>query len=204
MYSSISKSLKGSGKSKEIAITNAISKITTNDAEFGKFIATGKTKIIQYYESKCEDLIKKSDSFVKMQKYEDALGLLMSIPEEVSSCHNLIQEKSINAYKAYQTQTCAILLQIAKTTLAGNDYAGTLNILADIDPSASCFNEAQSIAKKVEDKVTALEKREWDFQMKQYSDGVELEKQRISAIKDIAVAYYKSQPKTINYNYIVK
>jgi len=40
--------------------------------------------------------------------------------------------------------------------------------------------------------------------MKQYNDAVSLEKQRIEAIKEIAVSYYKSQPTSVNYNYIVK
>ncbi|MBU0614255.1 hypothetical protein KJ766_03170, partial [Patescibacteria group bacterium] len=33
---------------------------------------------------------------------------------------------------------------------------------------------------------------------------VSLEKHRIEAVKEIAVSYYKSQPTTVNYNYIVK
>lgn len=204
MFSTISKSLKGSGNSKELAITNAISKIPSNDPEFKTFIETGKTKIIKYYETKCEDIMKKSDGFVKMQKFEDAIGLLMNVPEEVSSCYNQIQDKSIIAYKAYQAQKCSELIQKAKTTLASNDFVGSLNILADIDPSATCFKEAQTIAKTAEAKVTAEEKKQWDFQMKQYNDEVSLEKQRINAIKEIAVSYYKSQPTTVSYNYIVR
>jgi len=204
MFSTISKPLKGSGNNKELAITNAIFKIPSNDPEFKTFIETGKTKIIKYYETKCEDIIKKSDGFVKMQKFEEALGLLMSVPEEVASCYNQIQDKSIIAYKEYQTQKCSELIQKAKTTLASNDFVGALNILADIDPSATCFKEAQTIAKTAETKVTAEEKKQWDFQMKQYNDEVSLEKQRVNAIKDIAVAYYKSQPTTVSYNYIVR
>lgn len=40
--------------------------------------------------------------------------------------------------------------------------------------------------------------------MKQYNDEISLEKQRINAIKDIAVSYYKSQPTTVSYNYIAR
>ena len=204
LYATFSKPLKGSGKNKELAITNAISKISPNDPGFGEFIEKGKAKIIKYYEAKCEDIIKKSDSFVKMKKFEDALGLLMSVPEEVSSCYNQIQDKSISAYKAYQTQKCSEQIQKAKTTLASNDFLGALNILAEIDPSAICFNEAQTIAKSAENKVSALEKKHWDFQMQQYKDEISLEKKRINAIKDIAISYYKSKPTKINYTVIVR
>jgi len=204
LFSTISRPLKGSGRTKVLAITNAISKIPTSDPEFKTFIATGKFKIIQYYETKCLDIIKISDSYVKMQQYEQALGLLMSVPEEVSSCYNQIQDKAIEAYKAYQTQRCSELIQKAKTTLASNNYLGALNILSQIDPSATCFNEAQSLAQNAEGKVNAEEKKQWDFQMKKYNDAVSLEKQRIEAIKEIAISYYKSQPTSVNYNYIVR
>lgn len=204
LFSSVSKPLKGTGSSKKLAITNAISNIPTNDSDFKVFIETGKNKIIQYYEATCSDIVLKSESFVKMQQYEQALGLLMSVPEEVSSCYNQVQDKAIEAYKAYQSQRCSELIQKAKTMLAANNYVGTLNILAEIDPSTSCYSEAQTIGNNTAIKVDAEEKKQWDFKMKQYNDGVALERQRVDAIKEIAVAYYKSQPTTVNYNYIIR
>lgn len=203
LFSTISKQLKGSGKTKSIAITNAISKIPTNDNDYKAFIATGKSKIITYYESKCGDIIAKSESLVKMQDFEQALGLLMTVPEEVS-CYNKVQEKSIEAYKAYQNQKCVVQLQDAKTQLAANNYNDALNILSQIDPSTPCFKESQTLVEKAATKVDQEEKKQWDLKMKVYNDNVALEKQRITAIKDIAVAYYKSKPTTVSYNYIVR
>jgi hypothetical protein len=204
IFSTISKSLKGSGSSKQLAITNAISKITTSDSDYKIFIETGKNKIIQYYTDKCQDIIKKAEYYNKMQQYEQAFGLLMTVPEEISSCYSLVQDKVIEIYKNYQTQKCTEQIQQAKTSIATNDYHTALNILEDVDPSASCFNESQSLEKSIETKIAAEEKKQWDFKMKQHDDAVSLEKQRIDAVKDIAVSYYKSQPTTVNYNYIVR
>jgi tetratricopeptide (TPR) repeat protein len=208
LFSSISKSLKGSGSSKVLAISNAISKIMSGDQEYKTFIFVGKSKIIQYYESKCTDIRITADSYIKMQQYEKAMGLLMSVPEEISSnesnCYIEIQEKAIEAYKAFQTQSCSVLIQKAITALAANDYAGALNILSDIDPSTSCFNEALKIAEVAEKKVNEEEKQQWDFQMKQYNDAKRLEEQRIQTIKEIAASYYKSQPTSVTYNYVVR
>ena len=47
LFSTISKIIKGSGSSKELAITNAITKINTNDADYKSFIDKSKTKIRQ-------------------------------------------------------------------------------------------------------------------------------------------------------------
>lgn len=203
VFSTINKSLKGSGTTKTMAITNAISKIPTNDKEFKDFIETGKNKIIAYYESKCNDIISKSDSFVKIQEYEQALGLLMTVPEEVG-CYNKVQEKSIEAYKAYQKQKCIVQLQEAKTQMAANNYNTALNILSQIDPSTTCFKESQTLMNSAAAKVDAEEKKQWDLKMKIYDNNVALEKQRINAVKDIAVAYYKSRPTTVSYTYLIR
>jgi hypothetical protein len=203
LFSTISKQLKGSGKNKSIAITNAISKIPTNDNDFKAFIEIGKSKIIAYYESKCGDIIAKSENLVKMQDFEQALGLLMTVPEEVN-CYNKVQEKSIEVYKAYQNQKCIVQLQDAKTQLAANNYNDALNILSQIDPSTPCFKESQKLVENAAAKVDQEEKKQWEFQMKIYNDNVSLQKQRINAIKDIAVAYYKTKPTTVNYTYLVR
>ena len=49
LFSTISKSLKGSGSNEDLAITNAIAKFNTNDPDFKSFIERGKLKIIAYY-----------------------------------------------------------------------------------------------------------------------------------------------------------
>lgn len=201
LFSTISKTIKGSASSKELAISNAISKIGTNDSDYNTFIEKSKTKIIQYYETKCSDIIKKSDGLVKTQQFEEALGLLMSVPDAVS-CHSQVQAKAIEAYNGFQKKNCSKQMQLAKNTMATNNYASTLNILSEIDPASPCFDESQTLSKSVENKVNIEQKKQWDFQIKQYNDAVALEKQRINAIKDIVVSYYQNRSSTVNYEYL--
>lgn len=203
IFSTINKALKGNGKSKNIAITSAISQININDPDYNSFIENGKKKIIQYYESTCQDIINNADGLAKRQDYEQAIGLLLSIPKEVS-CYKKATDKSIEVYKAYQNQKCLVQLQNAKTELAGNNYSSALNILSQIDPSTNCNKEAQALIQKTEPKVDAAEREALKIQMKIYDDAVQLEKQRIQAVKDIAVAYYNRTQPTYNYLYIIK
>ncbi len=203
VFSSVSKTLKGSGSSKKAALTNAISKIATNDEEIYIFINNGKQKILAYYESKCDDIISKSESLVKMQDYAQALSLIMAVPEEVE-CFKNIQQKSVEIYKAYQNQRCNVQLQSARTHLASSDFNGALRILSEIDPSTVCFNESQSLINIASSKVNDKEKKEWELKMKVYDDNVSLEKHRIDAIKDIASTYYRTKPTTVSYTYLIR
>ncbi len=201
-FSTISKDFAASGRGKAEAITNAISKLNTNDQDFQTFIQTAKSKIIGYYESTCQDLLNKSEALTKMGDYPQAIGMMMSVPEEVS-CYSKALDKAVKAYVAYKNANCSKKVLEAKTMLAQNDYSGAMSTLSEIDPSASCYKEVDPLIKKAEAKITAEERKQWQFQMQVYKDAVALEKQRVNAVKDIAVAYYNSQPKTVNYNTLI-
>jgi hypothetical protein len=204
IFSSVSKQLKGNGKDKKSAISSALQKISTNDPDYKKFIENGKQKIINYYQSNCNDIIKKSESLMKMQKYEEAIGVLMAIPEVITECYQKSSIKAAEVYKAYQNHNCASQIQLAKTNIANKNYTQALKTLAQIDPNSNCYKEAGSLVKSIESKISEEDKKQWDFMVTQYKDAVSLEKQRIDAVKEIATSYYKSQTKTINYNYIIR
>lgn len=204
VFASVAKTLKGTGTSKPQALSNAISKLSASDPEFSKFISEGKNKIIDYYEKNCESLIKKAETFASQKQYDQALGLLMTVPEEISGCYDMVQEKAIEAFKRYQNQICSELIQQAKAKIAANANSEALDILAKIDPSADCIRESQALVSKIESKISEQEKKEWDAQMMKYKNEVELEKLRINAVKEIAVSYYRNQPKTVNYLYITR
>lgn len=202
IFSSISIPIKGYGKDKKNAISDAITKLSVSNKAAKEFIEIGKQKIIDYYNLKCQDIIEKSESLVKMQDYQGAIGLLMTVPEEVA-CYGQIQQKTIVAYKAYQNQKCITQLQEAKTTLAKNYYKEALDILSQIDPSTRCYKEVETLIKNAEDKVDAQARNEFAVKMKMYNDGISLEKQRIQAAKEIAVEYYRNQPKPDTNNYLL-
>ena len=76
-------------------------------------------------------------------------------------------------------------------------------LLSVIDPNSSCFADAKSLSDQIAKPVLELDKREWDFEMKQYNDQISLEKATIQAARDIGVAYGENQPQTVTYNYDV-
>ena len=204
IFSSFSKSLKGSGNSKSTAITNAIFSIPTNDPNVNKFIADAKVKIIDYYVQNCQNILSKADNLTKINDYTQALSLLISIPQEATECYSLSQAKTVAVYKLYQNSECEKNLQKARADMAAANYYQSLQDLLRIDPEAKCFNEAKNLIDANAAKVTIEQKKQFDLQMKQMNDSNELEKLRIGAIKDIATAYYNSQPKSVEYINIIK
>jgi hypothetical protein len=192
IFASLSKELKGTGKTTDLAINNAINSLSANDSSISNFIEKSKSKINQYYEQNCSSIINKANSLEKAGQYEEALAIIMSVPESVS-CYNLAQNKALETYKNYQKKNCNIIIKQAQASIAEKKYSFALESLTQIDSTSPCEAESNALIKSVENKISAEEKKELDILMKLHNDAVSLEKTRINAIKDIAAAYYKSK-----------
>lgn len=203
IFSTYTMTLEGSGRNKSDAITNIIGDIPTRNDKLKNFINEGKNEIINYYEKNCEKIENQALTAAKMKNFEQAFNIIMSVPSEVS-CNKELQKTAIEIYKDYQNHICKTNMMKANTKISSQDYDYALSILANIDPASNCFSEAKRKITEIEGKVSEEKKREWEFKMKQYDDAVSLEKERINAIKEIAVAYYSQEPPNHNYLYIIK
>jgi len=171
LFSSVVRDLKGSGKTKELAITNAISQIPISDKGLLDFIAEGKNKIIGYYEANCNDIIKKAESYNQSKKYEDAIATILQIPEEITSCYDQVLDKVSKYYTDYQKQICSNLILASEAKLATKDYVGALDHLCDMDPKANCYSEAVKIIKRIENQIADAERRAWELRVQKYNDA---------------------------------
>jgi hypothetical protein len=202
VFSSHTLQIEASGNDRNEALLDAISQIPLNNENMKKFMSESKQKIIAYYEKECPNISKQAETAANMSDYAKAFGILMSVPEEVS-CFSQLSQLSVKIYKAYQNKICNENTLKGKAEIAAGNYDEALNILSNVDPSSSCYGDAKAQIASIESKVSAERKKEWDFKLKQYSDEVALQKQRINAVKEIAVAYYQRTQPTYNYNLII-
>jgi hypothetical protein len=203
IYASINKPLRGNGKDKKLAITNAISRLNVSDKDLSDFINTAKIKINKYYDENCDRILSEATSLSSAGNFEKSLGILSNVPQEVS-CYEKIKTKMVEVYKAYVNKQCTQQLNEANAHIAAQRYDQALTILSNIDPSSSCNSEVKSTISKIESKVTEQERRAYEERMEVYKNTVELEKERIKAVRDIAVAYYNRTQPTYNYLLIVR
>ncbi|MDC0468232.1 hypothetical protein OAP07_05730 [Bacteroidia bacterium] len=205
LFSSTSMNLKGVGTTPTKAYKMALKNIRTTDTRFKGLIEQGKTKIIEYYNSQCDLLLKEADMLVSQNEYELAIKKLIEVPEVCKECY----DKAMNAVgPVYQKQIdreCKSLLIKAKSAWSeGQDANAAQNasiFLGKIDPNASCFGDVQTLTQSMAKRIKELDQREWDFKLKQQQDNVDIQKATISAARDIGVAAAKNQPKTVVYNF---
>jgi hypothetical protein len=206
IYANTTLALKGVGTNENKAIINAIQKISSKSEAFADLIKIGKDKIVEYYMQKCDFIIKRAAILSQQQDYDQAIYELMQVPDVCKSCYDRCLDAVHPTYQKKIDREATLLLTKAKAAWNANQNrkgaTEAADFLGDIEPLSSSYKEGQELADRIRKKIEADEKRDWDFKMKKYTDGLRLEQQRIDAARETAIAYYKNQPKTVTYNNI--
>jgi len=209
-FNSTTLSIKGLGASEGKAYNDAFNRLNKNMPGFSEFITAGKKKIIEYYNSKCDFILADAQSSSNQNNLNEALYKLNTVPEVCKDCYSKAKSMSFEFYKKAQERDCKIkLLQAENIWNANPNESGAQSaaeLLNEIDPETSCYAGAKTLINKINSSIKAKLKDIENFNRKiellDKKNEFELEKSRINAIRDVAVAYAKSRPTTITYNVV--
>jgi hypothetical protein len=205
LFSSTSVTLKGVGETETKAYFAALKNLKVADPKFQSFIEQGKNKIIEYFNSQCDFILKEADMLVSRNEFDAAIAKLVSIPEVCKECFDKAMDKIGPIYQQQIDRECKVFLAEAKNLWNSNqDMYGAEQasyFLGRIEPNSVCFNEALEFSNIIAKRVLELDKREWDFKLKQQQDDVDIQKATIQAARDVGVAYGNNQPQNVIYDY---
>lgn len=200
-FTSTSLSVKGTGENETKAYIAALKNISPSNTNIQTFVEAGKTRIIEYYNSKCDFILKEAQSLASQNKYEESISKLISVPEVCKACYDKAMDAVAPIYQKQIDRECKQRLMEATTAwnasqdLSSAESAGY--VLSQIEPSAACYKEALSLSNQIAKRVKELDQREWKFQMKQQQDDVDIQKATIKAVRDIGVAYGNGPKATV-------
>lgn len=203
-FSSYSVNLKGVGENETKAYLSALKNLKTNDSQYQGFIDKGKARIVEYYNSRCDFILKESQSLVSGNEFDAAIYNLTSVPEVCADCYSKCMDAVGPIYQKQIDRDCQLKLTEANAIWAANqdiDAANTAGeILSTIELLASCYKSALALNDKISKRVKAIDNREWNFRLKQQEDEINIRKASIDAAKAIGAAYGKGQPSSVIYN----
>lgn len=191
--------LKGVGSNENKAYINALNRLKAKNSVIQEFIAKGKEKIVNYYNTNCSNLHKKAQSLEAQGNSIGALSILTNIPEASTCFDNRQISKIKSLYKRAIDQDCKEKLNKSIGLWTANQDINSANrvgaILSTIDPNTSCFRDVKKLYNDIAPRVKDLSDRGWEYQLKE----LDLEVTTVHAARDVGVAYGNHQP-TITYN----
>lgn len=189
----------GLGESEGQAMLSAIKNINGNNPEVKAFVAKSKIQIIDYYNTNGPNIIKNAQSLVAGQNWEEALYELTAIPLECKYYPQAL-EMINNVYADHINHDAAQILAEATAVWSADPNPGyaaeqAMQILSQIETSAKCYPQAQALMRKIETRVKnvtdADRAHERSLEKQRLNASVALQKARISACRDVAVAFVK-------------
>lgn len=199
-FASYSLNTKGVGETETKAYINALRNLKPSDPAFQSLLDKGKSRIIEFYNSKCDFIIKESHMLSSQNKYDEAIYKLSSVPKVCKECYSKCMTQISPIYKKKIDRDGSMLLMQAKSLWVANQNSDGANqaaaVLSKIEPSAACFGEVKSLLSDISARVKDIDHREWQYTLQEQVQASE----SISAIRDISVAYAKNQQQTITYN----
>ncbi len=199
-FSSYTTTAKGVGENETKAYNAALKNIQVNDPNYQSFIDQGKTKIMEYYNAQCDYIIKNAKSLAGMNKFDEAIWNLISVPDACTECWDKCIAASASIFQQKIDFECKTkLLEATNIWNADQSWDAAQNagkILSSIDPKSSCFNESKTLSDKIAKRILEVDKREWDFK---YDQEIGLKRDMIKAYRDVGVAWGNGQPKNVTY-----
>lgn len=201
-FSSTSIPLKGVGQNETKAMIQALRALSDTNDKLQRCLTQGKTRIIEFYNTQCDFIIKEAQTLASMQQFEQAIAKLTSVPVVCKDCYFRAMNEAGTIFDQYQDFLCEKNFAAAKSVWIANPNSRGANAiipyLANLLPNAACYEEAQTLVQEVRTKVRQDEQRDWDFMLKTWDDRVDLQRQRIDAYRQVGVAFGQNQPQ-VNY-----
>ena len=187
------------------AMIRAIRGVNASNAQLKAFVQSGRAKIVDYYNTQCDNLIAKARSLAAINQYDAAFYELASIPEACSEAYRKALTAGNEIYKAWADYNGKKLLDAAKAIWAAGQNRESAQkagyLLSQIESEASCRPQAEKLYNEIKGRIREY----WDFDMKVYNDSVSIEKQKIDAWKAVGVAYGNHQPeKSYDISWVVR
>jgi len=202
IFSQTNIQVKGVGQTEDKAYIQALKNVNVKAGQFKGFVEKGKEKILEYYNSQCDVVLKGAQALAGQKKYEESLFTLLSVPDVCRECFDKSMDLSVDIYKQYANYKCTEYMSGAKAAWANMNADKAAEFLGKITPDMECYEQAVKLADEITQKQLADGANVWQFKMKQYDDSVEKEKLMIQAGKEVAISWaYWGQGKYFNWDW---
>jgi len=188
IFSQTSITVKAVGANEDKAYIAGLKNLNVKAGQFKGFVETGKAKIIEYYNSQCDVIMKGASALAGQKKYEEALFNLLSVPDVCRECFDKCMDLSVEIYKQYANYKCTEYMAGAKAAWAAMNADKAAEFLGKITPDMECYPQAVELTEQITQKMLADGANVWTFKMTQFDANVDKEKLMIEAGKEVAVA----------------
>jgi len=190
LFGSLPISVTGVGQNENKACIQAFKQIPTKSKDMASFFEEMEEEVKGYYTQNGNRIIRDAEILVKQGDYEDAVSLLLSVPDfcgdiavEAHDAALKVYDQMINAEGEALFRKADDLWRVKKDERTAIDV---IDILSGINPASTAAPKGQTLVKTMEKYLSTRKATEADrlqkdreFKIKQYEDDLELRRQQL-------------------------
>lgn len=193
LYSTTNIVLKGIGNDSEDAYRSALNRISPKSEDIIDFMNIGRKRILAYYDSMGENIIKQADGYASSGKYDEAMNSLFTIPMQCKY-YRKAQDKIVQLGKLQiENKNKELLIQARAAWAAEMDEDGAeqaMNIIREVKyPSNEISNKIEKLCADISKHLNNLSDKRWEKEMKELENSHKEEMSRIKSEEERSVAY---------------
>ena len=122
---------------------------------------------VQKLERECQAIVSEANSLISAESWKEAASVLKKVLPGIS-CH----AEAVGLMEKIETHWCGVNLGKAKGYQQSKNFEEAAKHLAMVPTTSPCGADADALGKKIYGELSAIEKRDWEFKMKEYDDGM--------------------------------
>lgn len=141
--------LKGIANNETKAFIQSFRPISPRNKKFNEFIETGKNKIIEYYNSKCDFILKEANTLADQKDFDNSISKLVEIPEVCKECYDKAMDLSSTIFKRKMENECQENMSKSNSLIAQDKWEEAANPIAGYTPDMACYPDVKSLFTKI-------------------------------------------------------
>ena len=156
IFTTTNLTLKGVGTNETKAYISALKMLNANRSEVKGFVEEGKNRIIEYYNSQCDFILKDATASAGRKEYDKAIYDLLLVPEVCKECYMKAIDLTNEIYIQKLNNECQEMLAKSRVEKTNNNHDEAANLLASILPDVDCYEDAQKLLQEIEEHRCAV------------------------------------------------
>jgi len=148
--------LKGIDEAEDKAFISAIRKLNPRNRALKSLVENAKNKIIEYYNAKCDFILKEAETLSSNKDFDNSLAVLVEVPEVCKECYDKAMDFSTLVYKQKVENECQLNISQANAFIAQDKWDDASNSIVGVTPDMQCYEEVSSIQQKITDHRCAV------------------------------------------------
>ena len=148
--------LKGIANNDTKAFIQSFRALSPRNKKFNYFIESGKRKIIEYYNSKCDFILKEANTLADQKDFDNSISKLIEIPEVCKDCYDKAMDLSTSIFKRKMENECQQNITKSNSFIAQDNWLEAPNPISNYTPDMTCYSEVKSLLDKIVDHKCAI------------------------------------------------